>query len=88
MGGGANARMGAGEAESSLPVETLEEMRERKQRVCSKCAYYLGGEHGLMGTCNYLLITEHKRPCLPTECVEKGVFKAIKGKRVHRRGIW
>lgn len=65
---------------------TEDEVNKRKREVCKNC-FYLRISSGpkdyiVRGTCDYMLIEGHMRPCSPLECVEKGVFRCKRAKTV------
>lgn len=60
-------------------METEAEIRKRKETVCKKCEYH--GMSGGIPCCEYVGYTGRRRPCLPSECVEKGVFKKWQKKK-------
>ena len=65
---------------------TEDEINAVIRKDCSKCRYSAASVTGLKNgtgkiTCNYILITGHKRPCRPGECRENKVFKQKTGKR-------
>lgn len=64
-------------------TETQSEWLKRRKTICVKCVYdsRLSTENKYGSTCDYLLKTGHKRPCKPSECVEKGVFTPKKARR-------
>ena len=56
---------------------------KNKASVCMKCLHYSRSKRDSnkdqyvgTGTCSYLLDTGYSRPCLPTECVEQGIFRS------------
>lgn len=57
-----------------------------KQKQCQYCYYYSRNE-SVSGTCDYALITGHRRPCSPLECEEKRVFTFKKRRRTRRRAL-
>ena len=63
-------------------AESPEAARIRRATVCSRCQYQ-SSEQKAYGTCEYLAIEGHIRPCAPCKCVETGVFK--EGKPIARR---
>lgn len=60
------------------PVHGAEEDPNKKKlcikHVCERC-YYYGGLADGKPTCGYIEKELHRRPCLASECVEKGVFR-------------
>lgn len=55
-----------------------------KKENCIHCAYSsmtTSTTNHSEVTCSYILITEHRRPCMPEECRENGVFKPKKRRR-------
>jgi hypothetical protein len=58
--------------------EQAEKLASKASRaMCKKCGYSLSasGGHGYMDrVCGYMLITGHRRPCLPGQCMDAGVF--------------
>lgn len=67
---------------------TSADCRKTSKKDCAHCKYACdssgessGGANVL--TCNYIIITGRRRPCLPGRCRESGVFEA--GRRVDTR---
>ena len=60
-----------------------EEILKLKKEQCSKCVYFSRAYKELYEscTCDYILITGHRRGCSPLECKEKGIFKPKKGQK-------
>ena len=58
---------------SSGKRETTTERNKRRETVCKHCYYRTSDGH--LGTCDYIGVEGHQRPCSRTECVEAGVFK-------------
>lgn len=60
------------------------EINSLKKKQCMKCLYFstLSKNYMNSASCDYILITGKMRGCLPTECVEKGVFKGKKRRRL------
>lgn len=54
---------------------TPEKCKEIAKKDCRFCAYSIGGNGGTEMVCVYILRTEHRRPCFPGDCRQKGVFK-------------
>ena len=59
---------------------------KNKREVCSKCKYFsaytVSSNTNWTGSlCTYIDYHKHARGCLPTECVEKGIFDPKKKKR-------
>ena len=76
---------------------TDKEVLKLKREQCVKCVYRLGctGKANIAESiCNYMEIMGHRRPCSPTECIEKGVFVQRKrgntriGKKALRKMIY
>jgi len=63
--------------------EQAEKLASKASRaMCKKCGYSLSasGGHGYMDrVCGYMLITGHRRPCLPGQCMDAGVFASRGG---------
>ena len=57
--------------------DTDAQRAKRKREVCKKCFYYAKFNSKAGGNCEYIVVTGHCRPCLPSECKEKGVFRPL-----------
>lgn len=65
---------------------STKDVNAHKQKVCAKCEYFSVHKHTkntnwTESTCDYIWIEGHMRGCLPTECIEKGIFKKKTTKR-------
>lgn len=70
-----------------LPDEVI---MQNKRDICSKCEYfsvYTASSQTVWvsSTCEYIDVHKHSRGCLPTECVEKGIFKPRTKKRKRKQ---
>lgn len=71
---------------------TATEVLDNKKEVCAKCYYFSaytisGNTNFNDSTCDYIGMEKRARGCLPTECVEKGIFKPKKKKRRRKKQI-
>lgn len=69
-----------------IAVKPWDEMSDKeiqilKEKQCKYCDYFSKKNSGgiTYGTCDYIIINEHMRGCLPTECAMKGIFKRRTG---------
>lgn len=65
---------------------TPEEIIQNKKDVCAKCYYFSVHKTSNCtnwndSTCDYLRVEKHSGGCLPTECVEKGIFREKKKRK-------
>ena len=60
---------------------SVREIQNLKEKKCKHCDYFSKNNSGGLpyGTCDYILINDRMRGCLPTECVMKGIFKRRTG---------
>ena len=60
---------------------SVREIQHLKEKQCKYCDYFSKNNSGGLsfGTCDYILINDRMRGCLPTECVMKGILKRRTG---------
>lgn len=58
-----------------------------RKKQCRYCYYYSQHDKSVSGTCDYLLITGHRRPCSPLDCEEKRIFTFKKRRRSRRKAL-
>ena len=72
-----------------LPIEVI---LKNKKEVCAKCKYFSvytvsKDTDWYNSTCDYRDFHGHIRGCLPTECLEKGIFEPKTNKRKRKKHI-
>ena len=68
-------------------AESSKDAAERRNKICRNCVYRSSDteneKQAYTGGCNYILVMHEMRPCAPSKCVKKGIYK--KGNRINKR---
>lgn len=66
------------------------EINKLKENQCIECRWFSTGTSGYKGssTCEYGAFHYHSRGCDPRDCVNKGFFEPIIGKKKRRITTW
>lgn len=82
------ARDEAREAKEKELEEEEKKLKANKKKYCESCIYYSNPKNPKQTivhfTCDYILMTGHRRPCKPgKECHEQGIYrKRTKSRKV------